>query len=503
MRRRHLAAVLVVLAAVLTPAAAADPIRYDPTRESLARHPLPDWYRDAKFGIFVHWGPYSVPAYGAPLLPAPADGLGYGVAEWYWLVQQIPGTNAWTNHLLKHGPFKTYDDFIPEFTAANFDPDAWVRLFEDAGARYFNLTAKHHDGFALWPSDTTGRDAGELGPRRDLVGELFDAAHRRGDRVKPGLYYSIPEWFSPAPQPLRPLDPAELLKDPVRYLAGELPWAGALQRRNAYTQQPVPYTGYRPLDDYAAGQVRPQLRELINRYHPNTLWCDIGGPEAYFKSNEVIADYYNQAPDHNPDGVVVDNRCGDKDTHRDYEVIERTTDGTGPPRPDAAYTEVASTMGHSWGYDPNDELASTDSLVDMLVNTVADNGNLLLNIGPKPDGSIPDAMAERLRGIGTWLRINGEAIYGSSTWTTRSEGDLRYTKGANGDLYATSLVWPGRELVITAPVDARRITLLGSDGTPLPFRHEGGRLVVTTPAGGDQHAATRSEHAFVFRIEAS
>lgn len=489
------------LVGVELPADAAPP-EYEPTKESLAKHPLPDWYRDAKFGIFIHWGPYAVPAYGAPVLPLPVD-FEFGVAEWYWLIQQIPGTSAWLHHLSRYGPSVTYDDFIPKFTARNFDPDAWIRLFEQAGAKYFNLTAKHHDGFALWPSSTTRRDAGDLGPRRDLVGELFAAAHRRDDRVKPGLYYSVPEFFNPAPQPLPPLDPAKFLADPLAYLTNTVAFE-SLQARNAYTQLPVPYTGYQPIGDYAAGQVRPQLQELIDRYHPNTLWCDIGGPEDYFRGNHTIADFYNRAATHNPDGVVVNDRCGDDGTHRDYEVTEQTATYSAPAPPDAVYTEVASTMGNSWGYDTNDvNLASPDALVDLLVNTVAGNGNLLLNVGPRADGTIPEPMAERLRAIGAWLRINGEAIYGSRPWTQTGDGDLRFTVGSTGDLYLTSLVWPGAELTTTAPVPVEpgtSITLLGGDGTALPYRQEDGRLIVTMPADGDQQSATRSQHAFVLRI---
>jgi hypothetical protein len=153
---------------------------YEPTRESLDTHPLPQWWRDAKFGIFIHWGVYAVPAYALPGLPV----LGY--AEWYWAMQQIPGTPTWLHHLLTYGADVVYDDFIPRFRAERWDPSEWIRLFEDAGARYFVLTSKHHDGFLLWPSETTGRDAGDLGPQRDLIGELFDDRVARAARIERG-----------------------------------------------------------------------------------------------------------------------------------------------------------------------------------------------------------------------------------------------------------------------------------------------------------------------------
>lgn len=472
--------------------------RYSATPASLATHPLPQWWKDAKFGIFIHWGVYSVPAFAprgaSALVGPPPDCTGY--AEWYWFVQQIPGCQAWTHHLQTYGADFVYDDFIPQWTADRFDPDAWLQLFQEAGAKYFVLTSKHHEGFALWPTATTRRNAVEMGPHRDLVGALFEAAHRAGDKVKPGLYYSIPEWYNPAPKPADAYAPTGT----NNLVFG--PPAGSLPPRNAYTQLPVPYTGYVAITDYAAGQVRPQLKELVDLYHPDVIWCDIGGREDYFLSNESIAYYYNQTAATNPEGVVVDDRCGDKAaTHFDYNTVEYGNGSAVPP------FEATRGMGASFGYNAQEtdaDYLSPAELIKTLVSTVASGGNLLLDIGPKADGTIPDSMTTRLQAMGAWLRINGTAIYGSRQWTQSNDGSGNYfTIGQEGALYIIATTWPGQTLTVNAAIPvtaATRITLLGSDNTPLAYRRSGSQLLITMPDGGDQRAATNSENAFVFRV---
>lgn len=482
-----------MLAALAAPATghAQEPVSYEPTATSLARHRIPAWWQDGKFGVFIHWGVYSVPAYAPPgASPFELSPNCSAYAEWYWFVQQVPACTTWRHHLQTYGPDLVYDDFIPRFRAERFDPDAWVRLFARAGARYFVLTAKHHDGFSLWCTGTTRRNACEMGPRRDLVGALIAAARRDGDRVRPGLYYSIPEWYNPAPRPASATDGTGV-NAPL--------FASVFPPRNAYTQVPVPYTGYTTIADYAAGQVRPQLRELIDRYHPSVLWCDIGGDEDYFRSNETIAHYFNQARRTTPEGVVVDDRCGDPTTHRDYKTSEYKTTYPRPP------FEATRGMGSSFGYNSQESDGSYltgEQLIATLVSTVAHGGNLLLNVGPRADGTIPEPMADRLRAIGDWLAINGEAIYGSRPWTRPEAEDLRFTVGPAGFLYVTMLSWPGRELTIDAPLTlgrGARVALLGSDERPLPIRRAGSGHVVTLPSA-DRDVATRSRGAYTLRI---
>jgi alpha-L-fucosidase len=344
-----------------------------------------------------------------------------------------------------------------------------------------------------------------MGPRRDLVGPLVKAA-RKHDDLKVGLYYSVPEWFNPAPH-------LDLTVD--RVTAGLGGGTDALVTQavdaavfnqggptNAYDQLPVPYRGYTPTTDYGSFE-RRQLRELIRRYHPDEIWADIGGPEDYFRGNDIIAEFYNQAEIHNPEGVVVNDRFGDYRTHHDYVVIENGgTYGLG------AYTggpsETVRTMGTSWGYNrAESDYASVGTFIAELVNAVANNSNYVLNIGPRADGTIPEPLVTRLEGIGAWLAINGEAIYDTRPWTHPGTGQLRFTRGRHGKRYVIALDWPGRELVVTQPApiaDNARIVLLGSDERPLDWHRSGSRLTIKMPAGGNLHGATKSRHAYAFRI---
>ncbi|MBJ7348389.1 MAG: alpha-L-fucosidase [Thermoleophilaceae bacterium] len=497
-----LAAFTALLIAAFAPSAMASsppPSHYDATPESLAQHPIPDWWANDKFGIMIHWGVFSVPAYatrGADEFTLPPQCT--GLAEWYWFVQQIPLCNASIYHLAKYGPLKTYDNFIPQFNPTRFNPDSWIRQFKRTGAKYFVLIAKHHDGFALWCSRTTHRDSCEMGPRRDLVSSLFSAAHRAGDAVKPGVYYSIPEWFNPAPRP----DNATDGSGASGVGGGLLPLAfkSIVPPRNAYTQLPVKYTGYQAIADYAAGQVIPQMKELIKNYRPSLMWCDIGGNESYYKSNTMIADYYNASMTYHPEGVAVNDRCGDTTTHGDYTTIEEGKGNATVP------FETLEAFGVSQGYNAEetegDYKTSTTMIAD-LVNSIAKGGNYLLGIGPKADGTIPPMMATRMDDIGAWMAINGESVYNTHTGGLPAEGDLRFTAGNDGSYYITALAWPGSTLTVNSPVPlqpGQTIKLLGSTSGPLDYTRTADQLIITTPEGGDQAAATTSKSAFVFKV---
>lgn len=456
---------------------------YQGTKGSLDTHPVPKWWTDDKFGIFIHWGAYSVPAYAPPGQPF----IGY--AEWYWFYQQLAGTATYQHHLDTYGKDALYDDFIPQWKAQKWDPKEWIKEIKGSGAKYFVLTTKHHDGLALWPTKTTDRNTVKMGPKRDLVGDMVKAAC--GSGLRTGLYYSIPEFFNPAPKPALP---------PVNL--GDAPFKLAAQpARNAYTGAPSTYTGYREIPDYASGQVTPQVEELVKNYHPSIIWCDIGGVETYFHSNTWIADYYNKTKQSNPDGVVVDDRCGDTTTHSDYNTVEY---GQGSPTMTKP-REVIRGMGFSFGYNAEEQdsdYASVDTLVGQLVDTVANNGNFLLDIGPKADGTIPQVQVDRLHGIGAWLDINGKAIFKSKPWTQPSDGTTRFTVGSDGTFYVTALAWPGAELTVHAPVPVPKgatIKLLGSDGKPLKYTSDGSSLVITTPSA-DATTATKSHGAYVFAI---
>lgn len=447
---------------------------YEPTVESLESHPLPDWYDDAKFGIFIHWGAYSVPAWG------PRGSY----AEWYWNYLNNPGSPTYEHHRDTYGEDYAYDRFLDEWKAERFDPHSWIDLFKAAGAQYFVLTSKHHEGMALWDTATSTRDVVDRGPGRDLAGELFAAAHEDGS-LKAGFYYSLYEWFNPN-------------------------YTGR-PAVNPYTGKPVPYTGVEPVDDYVHDYMRPQMYELIDRYDPDILWCD-GEWEKdspYWDLMPVIAHYYNQAKNRpDPKDVVVANRCRIKPGQYRGDQLDFTTPEY---EVEADITpqkwESSRGIGRSYGYnrnEPVEDYLTSNELVDSLVDIVSKNGNLLLNIGPRADGTIPELQQQRLRDVGAWLDVNGEAVYGTTYYNHAedpvSDVPVRYTT-KDGALYAIALAWPGEALRLDGglPFDhSTTVRLLGSDAGALDWRRDAdGDVVITMPGGPD---STTSRHAYAFKI---
>jgi alpha-L-fucosidase len=341
---------------------------YSPDWASLDTRSTPEWWQDAKFGIFIHWGVYSVPAF------TPKGRY----AEWYQhsLLENDPDGKLKAFHTANYGN-KSYYELIDYFTASQFDPDAWAQLFENAGAKYVVITSKHHDGFCLWPSADANRSWGgtwnafERGPKRDLLGELTTAL--RKTEVRPGFYYSLYEWYNPI-------------------------WKADKAK-------------------YAAEHMIPQLHDLVNKYQPDILWGD-GDWEAHsdvFKTKEFLTWLYNEAP--NRDRVVVNDRWGSE--------VRFNHGGTYTPeyQPDMDFEdhdwEESRGMGFSYGYNRAEDAwdyNSSQTLILHLVDKVSRGGNFLLDIGPDAYGQIPPIMQERLLDIGQWLALNGEAIYGTRRW---------------------------------------------------------------------------------------
>jgi alpha-L-fucosidase len=495
MTRTLLAAVM--LAALAAGASGQQPApapRYEATWASLDMRPAPAWYLDAKFGIFIHWGVYSVPSYSTPT----------EYAEWYWYSLRHTPSAGNAREVKRHedtvafhdrvyGPGFSYYQFAPRFTAELFDPDEWARILSQAGARYVVLTSKHHDGFCLFDSPEATRDWGqpwnavEIGPRRDLLGDLSAAVRRAG--MKMGIYYSLYEWFNPL-------------------------W---LSDRALFVDR----------------HLVPQFKDVVTRYQPSLIFGD-GEWEMTsdrWKSPELLAWLYNESPV--KDDVIVNDRWG-KDTRHVHGGYFTTEYGAGMP--DASHPwEENRGMGFSYGYNRNEPLSNYRTgkeLVWMLADLVARGGNLLLNIGPTADGRIPDIMQDRLREIGDWLAVNGEAIYGTRAWQrtaqwtagTRPEqgfGEFRvkydilemagqtprgghavkqvfFTKKPDA-LYAITPGWPGRQLVLhdVRPPRGAAVTMLGVPGT-LTWRQQGSDLVIQTPGLGVDQLPCR--YAYTFKI---
>jgi alpha-L-fucosidase len=449
--------------------------KYEPTWESLDSHPVPEWFADAKFGIFIHWGVYAVPAYHewyvTFMSPKARFGRNLGgppyTATRGDLEENVFKSNiqehAYKYHREKYGPDFAYDDFIPMFKAEKYDPAEWARLFKKAGAKYVILTAKHGDEFALWPSSYTDRNAGDMGPHRDLVGELTQTV--QNERLKMGFYHNTTYSFWDE-----------------RYPDAE--WVEYMNN---------------------------SIKELVDKYHPSILWGDVrtgpvrdssGKPLGtdYWNSKEVLAYFYNHS--YHPDQVVANDRWGvdeHGDHHGDYYTPERQVVET---IREEKWETCDSLDPHSWGYNARlkeEEYMTVKEAVSYLVDIVSKNGNFLLNIGPKADGTIPEVMKQRLLGIGRWLDVNGEAIYGTDYWHTFGEGNTRFTRKGDNILYAIALDWPGEKLVVESLKDLQEskikaVKMLGVD-KELEWSLDREGLSINTPNRG------KCENAYTFKIE--
>ena len=419
-------------------------MHYEPTFESLSRHPVPAWFLDAKLGIFVHWGPSSVPAW-APPGPSPfaiADTDGWEASfartpysEWYQNSLAIEGSPTQEHHR-RHHPDETYADFVETFRrgTTGWDPGSWADLFAATGARYVVLITKHHDGFLLWPSSTPNPNVADWQSERDLVGDLRDAVVERGMRF--GVYYS----------------------GGIDWTFGGLPITDLQSFVGAIPQS----------EDYAA-YANAHWRELIERYEPCVLWNDIGYPTVG-RSEELIAEYYNAIPD-----GVVNNRFDFMGTvagttHADFLTPEYDVGGSPGDLGDRAW-EACRGLGSSFGYnraEPADDLLAPTELVHLLAGIVSSGGNLLLDVGPAGDGTVSMPQAQRLLALGWWLDQCGEAVYDTRPHEvhearTADGTEVRYTRRGD-DVFAIVLGTPERSLVVEGLrlPDDTVVTLLGN-----------------------------------------
>jgi alpha-L-fucosidase len=372
--------------------------------------PVPDWYRDAKFGVFVHWGLYSVGGWAPPRrpgqdVPVELEYSHHQYAEWYANTLRIPGSPTGAFHENAFGVGTSYEDLADDWAAERYDPDGWMRLFAACGARYVVPTAKHHDGFCLWDTATTRFSSVHRGPRRDVVAELAAAARSAGLRF--GLYYSgALDWHVSHFPPIRSLT-------------------------DLFT--------YRRNDPAFARYCFDQVRELVERHRPDVLWNDIDWPDsAKAAGPHSLAALFGHYYERVPEGVVND-RWGVP--HRGFRTREYRTETTAPE-----WTwEATRGLGASFGYNRAEDdthLIDAAELVHLLVDTVAKNGNLLLNISPRGDGSLPGAQVGRLRDLGRWLAAHPHAVYGTRPWRRHAEpagAPLRYTVRPDGALNVIAL----------------------------------------------------------------
>jgi alpha-L-fucosidase len=451
---------------------------------SLQKYQEPEWYQDAKFGIFIHWGLYSVPAFGN---------------EWYSRNMYQQGSREFKHHVVTYGPQNKfgYKDFIPMFKAEHFDPAAWARLFREAGAKYVVPVAEHHDGFPMYESDLTDWCAGKMGPKRDVIGELAQAIRAEGLHFGASSHRAEHDWFFDVG---RQFDSD--VKDP-RSAGFYGPAHPRLMKNwNANLLEDWTFVSPEFMDDWLA-----RTAEIVEKYHPDVLYFDwwIGQPSFRAHLSQFAAFYYNQGARRGT-GAVIDYK---EDAFQpDSGTLDVERGQLSDIRPQHWQTDT-SLSNASWGYVEHDTYKTPDFVIQQLADVVSKNGNLLLNVGPRSDGTIPEAAQQVLREVGAWLKANGDAIYGTRPWKRFGEGPTQVVGGAFHDtevkpytaedfrfttkdaaVFAIGMQWPANgevrihSFTSEALGNTRKIqsvTMLGSDAK-LDWHQDGDGLQLKLPA---------------------
>ena len=465
---------------------------FRPDWGSLQNYKTPQWYADAKFGIFIHWGVYAVPAFGS---------------EWYSRNMYVKGSPEYAYHIATYGPQTKfgYKDFIPKFRGEYFDPADWAALFREAGARYIVPVAEHHDGFSMYGTHLSDYSAVKMGPKRDVLGELKAAARAHDLHFGLSSHRAAHDWFFDAGRKI----PSDVSDPENAGLYGPAQWriAGP-DDEDLYAD--YTYVSQFWLDDWLARQA-----ELVAHYAPELIYFDwwIGQPSFRNSLPSFLAYYYNFAARRHG-SAVVNYKLGEFADGAGTLDIER---GQAAKIRQDVWQTCTSISDKSWGYIENDTYKSVEQIVHLLADVVSKNGNLLLNVGPRADGRLPEAARDTLRAMGRWLKVNGEAIYGTRPWTVFGEGptetangsfsesqakpytakDFRFTT-RNGTLYAIQMAWPddGKATIasIGGDVTVKSVSLLGMDA-PVRFEQTGAGLALTLPS------ARPSQPAYVYRIK--
>ncbi|XP_076115657.1 alpha-L-fucosidase-like [Mytilus galloprovincialis] len=419
-------------------------IRYEPNWESIDSRPVPGWFDDSKIGILIHYGVFSVPSI---------------LSEWFveqWLGWKSPILMKFMKE--NYRPDFTYADFAPQLTAEFFDAKEWANLLKLSGAKYVVLTAKHHEGFTMWPSNFSWNwNSMDVGPKRDIVGELADAIRENTD-LHFGLYHSLFEWFNRL-----------YLED----------------KANDFKTQ-----------KFVAAKTMPELYEIVNKYKPEIIWSDGDwvANDTYWNSTNFLAWLYNDSPV--KDYVVTNDRWGFNDKCKHGGFVNCGDKFNPKVLHKRKWENVMTIDKHSAGYRRNSKLSdyfTMNELLTQVAQTVSCNGNILINVGITKEGTISPLYQDYLLKLGAWLEVNGEAIYGSRPWLYQNDtvnGDVWYTSkeiGSDVYVYAIMVSWPkyNNTLVLGSSIKTSTTTvinMLGYDGNFSWKPNEYGGINVTIPA---------------------
>ncbi len=398
---------------------------FQPDWENIAQHyKFPDWFSDGKFGIFIHWGVYAVPAFSN---------------EWYprnMYQKNSDNPAVYNYHLEKYGPQDKfgYKDFIPMFRAEKFNADKWAQLFKAAGARYVVPVAEHHDGFAMYNSDLNAWNSVKMGPGKDIIGLLKSAIEKEGLVFGLSFHRAENAWFYNGGMQF----PSDVQDMSIKLYGGRL-------KDNEQTES-------------LAREWLAHSRELVDKYQPQLVWFDwtVNNPVLMPYFNKFMAYYYNNALDWGK-GVVVNTKEGYPNNIQVGDV-ERGKLGQMRKYPWQTDTSVGK---HSWCYIDGEENKTPDQIIHDLIDIVSKNGNLLLNIGPRADGTITEEQTAVLLAIGEWLKINGDAIYSTRCWIKSGEGEAKGTTGSFTDNEATE--YTSKDMRFTSKGNDLYVIVLNGD----------------------------------------
>ena len=474
---------------------------FEPTWKSLSTYECPEWFQDAKFGIYAHWGPYSV-------------ARGIQNTDWYGHHMYEEGHPINRFHTATYGPVDKfgYKDFIPLFTAEKFDADEWADLYLEAGARFAGPVGEHADGFAMWKSNITPWNSSAMGPKRDIVGEMEKAIRKRGMKFMVSMHHQwkwgwYPTWDQKT----------DTANSEFASLYGEIttPGAWGLESENGPHKDPRMVVDPGPSQAFS-DEWLGKVKEVIDGYQPDLLWFDNRMQILPEKTRLEMASYFYNASNKSNRDVVLTYKRPDMIYGTATSDLERSRMPDLFPEPWLTDTSISES---SWAFASDITYYSVNRVVDDLIDIVSKNGCMLLNIAPHPDGSIPEEQKERLRGIGKWLKLNGEAIYGSRPWLIFGEGptetpvghlsdtgfdgfsekDIRFT--TQGDtLFAIALGWPNSGTLNIEhlgtkhlPETITAVRLIGHDES-LVWKQGTHSLEITLPK------SKPCEHAFVFAV---
>jgi alpha-L-fucosidase len=458
--------------------------KWKPNAASIDSHSAPEWFEDAKFGMFIDWGPWAIAGWA----PKKKEGAMY--PDRY--ESRIFTDSCFMKYHEKNwGKDFNIDDFIPMFTADNYEPEKLIELASETGMKYVVPFCKHHLGFCLWPSSFTQRDAVDMGPKRDLIKPLVEACRREG--LKFGFYFSVAEDYYPL------IDSTGQLQNHV--WGGKMkPYTPDLERKSS---------GKIAVRDFAADYIIPMATEFIDYYDPDILWYDgewLNSAEE-LHTYDIAAYFYNKAEGRKD--VAVNDRYGLQDgkslrSGRGDFFTSEYNDMGGKAKQLHAWEEckgISQSFGYNWE-DTDENVISSKEFIDMFVDIVADGGNLLLIVNLDGKGTLPEIQEKRLKDIGKWLKVNGEGIYSTRPFNLQSDGSVVFTRSKdNRYVYAIMKEWPGKVLNLKGikADNGSKIEMLGY-GNPLEWVNTEGGVTVKLPGKLQKDKNRPCQYAWIVKI---